>query len=72
MNSKIEYQCLHKIIDLEERVARLEQSKREPTTLITVTDGLNSYWFICEKCNGRVDATDHYCKHCGREIYCDN
>ena len=30
--------------------------------------GGSSWWHVCGECHGAIDASDRYCKHCGRRI----
>lgn len=30
--------------------------------------GRSTWWHVCGECHGAIDASDRYCKHCGRRI----
>ena len=30
--------------------------------------GGSTWWHVCGECHGAIDASDRYCRHCGRRI----
>lgn len=30
--------------------------------------GGSTWWYVCGECHGAIDASDNFCKHCGRRI----
>ena len=41
-----------------------EQDPVEPE----LEGGGSTWWHVCGECHGAIDASDNYCKHCGRRI----
>jgi hypothetical protein len=41
-----------------------EQDPVEPE----LEGGGYNWWHVCGECHGAIDASDNYCKHCGRRI----
>ena len=41
-----------------------EQEAVEPE----LEGGGSTWWHVCGECHGAIDASDRYCKHCGRRI----
>ena len=42
--------------------------EKAKTAEIELDGGGASWWYVCSECHGRVDDTDHYCRHCGRRL----
>lgn len=33
-----------------------------------IEGGGSTWWYVCGECHGTINASDRYCKHCGRRI----
>ena len=56
--------CWNKVLLTDALALLKDQEPVEPE----LEGGGSSWWHVCGECHGAIDASDRYCKHCGRRI----
>ena len=63
-----EKDCCHDGIPMFVIKKMVELLKEQDPVEPELEGGGYNWWHVCGECHGAIDASDNYCKHCGRRI----